>query len=81
MMALPGRERGILEKGPKLVDHYIADAKQHHGHRYARFRGLQKVQIQCLLAEIVQNINMIALLIAMLCCFYLWRANLSIQAK
>ncbi|MDX7993435.1 hypothetical protein, partial [Xenorhabdus littoralis] len=41
------------------------------GHRYAQFRGLLKVQIQCLLAATAQNIKKIALLVATLCWFYL----------
>jgi hypothetical protein len=31
----------------ETVERSFADAKQHHGHRYARFRGLTKVQMQC----------------------------------
>ncbi|MGP4763323.1 transposase, partial [Klebsiella pneumoniae] len=41
----------------------FADAKQHHGHRYARFRGLSNVQMQCLLAGAAQNIKKMALLL------------------
>ncbi len=37
--------------------------KQLHGHRYARMRGLIKVQQQCLLAATAQNIKKIALLL------------------
>jgi hypothetical protein len=36
-------------------------AEQHHGHRYARFRGLFKVQMQCLLAATAQNMKEMAL--------------------
>ncbi|TWH25858.1 hypothetical protein L611_000600000010, partial [Aminobacter sp. J15] len=36
-------------------------AKQLHGHRYARFRGLMKVTWQCLLAAASQNMKKIAL--------------------
>ncbi|MBA07147.1 MAG: IS5/IS1182 family transposase, partial [Thalassospira sp.] len=39
----------------------FADAKQLHGHRYARFRGLINVKCQCLLAAAAQNIKKIAL--------------------
>ena len=39
----------------------LADAKQPHGHRYARFRGLVKVSCQCLLAAAARNIKKIAL--------------------
>ncbi|ETS32586.1 Transposase DDE [Photorhabdus khanii NC19] len=76
------RENRLTPWGKKLykrrketIERSFADAKQHHGHRYARFRGLQKVQIQCLLSATAQNIKKIALLVAMLCCFYLWRAS------
>ncbi|WP_158019891.1 IS1182 family transposase [Photorhabdus thracensis] len=82
------RENRLTEWGKKTykrrketIERSFADAKQHHGHRYARFRGLQKVQIQCLLAATAQNIKKIALLVAMLCCFYLWRASISLQEK
>ncbi|EEO7412393.1 TPA: transposase, partial [Salmonella enterica] len=33
----------------------------HHGHRYARFRGQMKVQMQCLLAAAAQNMKKMAL--------------------
>ena len=40
----------------------FAGAKQLHGHRFARMRGLSKVQQQCLLAATAQNIKKIAML-------------------
>jgi hypothetical protein len=43
------------------VERSFADAKQLHGHRYARFRGLIKVRWQCLLAASAQNIKKIAM--------------------
>ncbi len=51
----------IYKRRCETVERSFADAKQHHGHRYARFRGLSKVQIQCLLAATAQNIKKIAL--------------------
>ncbi len=45
------------------MERSFADAKQHHNHRYARFRGEAKVQMQCYLAASAQNIKKIALLI------------------
>ena len=45
----------------ETVERSFADAKQHHGHRYAKFRGLAKVQMQCWLAAAAQNIKKIAL--------------------
>ncbi|MGG6898746.1 IS5/IS1182 family transposase, partial [Rhizobium sp. BR 315] len=35
--------------------------KQLHGHRYARFRSLIRVQCQCLMAAAAQNIKKIAM--------------------
>jgi len=57
------------------VERSFADAKQHHGHRYARFRGLAKVQMQCLLAAAAQNIKKMALL-AFLSLFYGYKCTL-----
>lgn len=48
----------------EIVERSFADAKQQHGHRYAWFRGLSKVQMQCLLAATVQNMKKMALLAA-----------------
>jgi len=42
------------------VERSFADAKQLHGHRYARFRSLSRVRVQCLLAAAAQNIMKIA---------------------
>lgn len=50
----------------ETVERSFADAKQLHGHRYARFRGLSRVQAQCLLAAACQNMKKIALLLARL---------------
>lgn len=46
----------------ETVERSFADAKQHHGHRYARYRGQMKVQMQCLLAATAQNMKKMALL-------------------
>jgi hypothetical protein len=46
------------------VERSFADAKQLHGHRYARMRGLRNVQEQCLLAAMAQNMKKIALLLS-----------------
>lgn len=45
----------------ETVECSFADAKQLHGHRYARFRSLTRVRVQCLLAAAAQNIKKIAL--------------------
>lgn len=48
----------------ETVERSFADAKELHGHRYARFRGLSKVQAQCLLSAACQNMKKMALLLA-----------------
>jgi len=52
----------VYARRKETVERSFADAKQHHGHRYARFRGLMKVQMQCLLAAAAQNMKKMALL-------------------
>jgi hypothetical protein len=42
----------------------LADAKQLHGHRYARMHGLNNVTEECLLAATAQNMKKIALLLS-----------------
>ncbi|TNH06581.1 IS1182 family transposase, partial [Pasteurellaceae bacterium Phil11] len=37
----------FYKRRAETVERSFADAKQHHNHRYARFRGVTKVQIQC----------------------------------
>ena len=56
----------VYRRRAETVERSFADAKQHHGHRYARFRGLLKVQIQCFLAAAAQSIKKMALLEAYL---------------
>jgi hypothetical protein len=51
----------IYKRRKETVERSFADAKQLRGHRYARFRGLTAVKIQCLLAAAAQNIKKIAL--------------------
>ena len=48
----------------ETVERSFADAKELHGHRYARFRGLDKVQAQCLLSAACQNMKKMALVLA-----------------
>lgn len=52
----------VYARRKETVERSFADAKQHHGHRYARYRGLLKVQMQCLLAATAQNMKKMALL-------------------
>lgn len=54
----------IYKRRKETVERSFADAKQLHGHRYARFRGLVAVTCQCLLAAAAQNIKKIALALA-----------------
>jgi transposase len=54
----------IYKRRKETVERSFADAKQLHGHRYARFRGLLAVTAQCLLAAAAQNIKKIALALA-----------------
>lgn len=51
----------VYKRRKETVERSFADAKQLHGHRYARFRGLARVAVQCLLAAAAQNIKKIAL--------------------
>ena len=61
----------LYARRKETVERSFADAKQLHGHRYARMRGLKKVLEQCLLAAAAQNMKKIALLLArLLASFY-----------
>lgn len=69
----------LEEKGKRLyarrketVERSFADAKQLHGHRYARYRGLAKVKGQCLLAAACQNMKKMARLLAQALLGLLW---------
>ena len=59
-------ERGkrIYKRRKETVERSFADAKELHGHRYARLRGLANVSEQCLLAAACQNMKKIAMLLA-----------------
>lgn len=52
------------------MERSFADAKQLHGHRYARQRGLRKVMEQSLSAATAQNMKKIALLLAQLSAYF-----------
>ncbi len=54
----------VYKRRKETVERSFADAKQLHGHRYARYRGLTRVAVQCLLAAAAQNIKKIALAMA-----------------
>jgi hypothetical protein len=53
----------IYSRRKETVERSFADGKELHGHRYARFRGLLKVQAQCLLSAACQNMKKIALIV------------------
>lgn len=53
--------KAIYKRRKETVERSFADGKELHGHRYARFRGLAKVQMQCLLSAACQNMKKIAL--------------------
>lgn len=54
--------KAIYKRRKETVERSFADAKQLHGHRYARFRSLVRVKCQCLFAATAQNIKKIALI-------------------
>lgn len=54
----------LYARRKETVERSFADAKELHGHRYARFRGLARVRGQCLLAAACQNMKKIARLLA-----------------
>jgi hypothetical protein len=54
----------IYKRRKETVERSFADAKELHGHRYARFRGLAKVRAQSLLAAACQNMKKMARLLA-----------------
>jgi transposase len=55
--------KAIYKRRKETVERSFADAKELHGHRYARFRSLAKVKFQCLMAAAAQNIKKIANLV------------------
>ncbi len=51
----------IYDRRKETVERSFADAKQLHGHRYAKLRGIENVSEQCLMAAVCQNIKKIAM--------------------
>ena len=51
----------VYKRRKETIERSFADAKELHGYRYARFRGLAKVTMQALMTAIAQNIKKIAL--------------------
>ncbi|WP_053555367.1 IS1182 family transposase [Sphingopyxis sp. 113P3] len=60
-LRLTPQGKAIYKRRKETVERSFADAKQLHGHRYARFRGRKRVAFQCLIAAAAQNIKKIAL--------------------
>lgn len=53
--------KALYKRRKETIERSFADAKELHGYRYARYRGLKKVLGQCLLTATAQNIKKIAL--------------------
>lgn len=53
----------IYARRKETVERSFADAKELHGYRYARYRGLAKMQEQSLMVAIAQNIKKMALIL------------------
>ena len=54
----------LYARRKETVKRSFANAKKLHGHRYARFRGLSKIQAQCMLSAACQNMKKMALLLS-----------------
>ena len=54
----------LYKRRKETIERSFADAKQLHGFRYCRFRGLQKVSEQALMTAAAQNMKKIALFLA-----------------
>ena len=55
--------KAIYKRRKETVERSFADAKQLHGHRYIRMRGLLRAQEQCLLSAACQNMKKMAMLL------------------
>lgn len=55
--------KALYQRRKETVERSFADSKQLHGLRYARMRGLKKLQEQCLLTAACQNMKKIALML------------------
>jgi hypothetical protein len=52
----------LAQRRRETVERSFADSKELHGLRYARYRGRRRVQHQCLMSAIAQNLKKLALL-------------------
>lgn len=55
--------KAIYARRKETIERSFADAKELHGYRFARFRGLAKVTVQCLMTATAQNIKKMALVL------------------
>ncbi|NND00977.1 MAG: hypothetical protein HKN85_12415 [Gammaproteobacteria bacterium] len=62
-----------------MIEGLFAEAKQFHGLRRARYRGLQKVSIQALMSAMAQNIKRIVKLSSEY--YWLFRNYLSMRMQ
>jgi len=56
--------KALYKRRKETIERSFADAKQHHGQRYVRMRGLLRAQEQCFLSAACQNMKKMALLLA-----------------
>lgn len=56
--------RRLYKRRKETIERSFADAKQLHGHRYMRMRGLLRAQEQCLLSAACQNMKKMALIVS-----------------
>ena len=56
--------KALYKRRKETIERSFADAKQLHGHRYIRMRGLLRAQEHCLLSAACQNMKKMALLLA-----------------
>jgi transposase len=61
---LSPRGKTLYKRRKETIERSFADAKELHGLRYARYRGLAKIQEQCLLTAVAQNIKKLAMLLS-----------------
>jgi len=61
---LTDQGRRLYKRRKETIERSFADAKQLHGHRYMRMRGLLRAQEQCLLSAACQNMKKMALIVS-----------------
>lgn len=60
---LEDKGKAIYKRRKETIERSFADAKELHGYRYARMRGINKVKEQCFLTAACQNMKKIAKLL------------------